>query len=48
MPGLTYFDSVSGVFSLDYPTFFEKIREGYEGFIANIGADMRTDDFSEI
>ena len=27
MSGLTHFDSVSGVFSFDYPTFLEKIRE---------------------
>lgn len=49
LPGLTHFDSVYGVYSFDYPTFFEKIREskGTEGFSANVGPDLKGDNIFE-
>ena len=49
LPGLTHHDSVYGVYSFDYPTFFEKIREGRgaEGFSANVGLDLMADNIFE-
>jgi len=47
LPGLTHYDSVSGVFSLDYPTFLEKIRESTDGFSANIGVELMADNIFE-
>ena len=49
MSGLTHFDSVSGVFSFDYPTFLEKIREhrSTTSFAANVGIDFGEYDIFE-
>lgn len=49
LPGLTHFDSVYGVYSFDYPTFFEKIKEhrSTKSFTANVGTDFQAYDIFE-